>query len=62
MTLGPTNWSCPVGWLEGRPPGQKEEEEEEGLRLPKAAVHRSGGRSHDRRPGRPQQTPAVEEG
>jgi hypothetical protein len=28
MALGLTNWSCPVGWLGGRPPGRKEEEEE----------------------------------
>jgi hypothetical protein len=34
----------------------------EGPRLPEAAVHRSGGRGSDRRPGRPQQTPATTEG
>jgi hypothetical protein len=61
MELGPTNWSCPVGWLGGRPSGRKEEKEE-GPRLPEVAVHRSGGRSSDRRPGRPQQTPATAEG
>jgi hypothetical protein len=60
MALGPTNWSCPVGWLGGRSPGRKKEEE--GPRLPEAAVQRSGGRSRDRRPGRPQQTPAASEG
>jgi hypothetical protein len=61
MALGPTNWSCPVGWLGGRPPGLKEEKEE-GLRLPEVVVHRSGGRGSDRRPGRPQQMPATAEG
>jgi hypothetical protein len=61
VALSPTNWSFPVGWLGGRPPGQKEEKEE-GSRLPEAAVHRSGGRSSDRRLGRPQQTPAAAEG
>jgi hypothetical protein len=60
MALGPTNWSCLVGWLGGRPPGRTEEKEE-GLRLPEAAVHRSSGRSSDRRPGRPQQMPAATE-
>jgi hypothetical protein len=25
----PTNWSCPVGWLGGRPPGQKEEKKKD---------------------------------
>jgi hypothetical protein len=51
MALGPKNWSCPVELLGGHPPGRKEEE---GPRLPEVAVHRSGGRSRDRRPGRPQ--------
>jgi hypothetical protein len=61
MAFNPTNWSCLVGWLGGRPPGRKEEKEE-GPRLPEAAVHRSGGRGSDRRPGRQQQTPATVEG
>jgi hypothetical protein len=43
MALAPTKWSCPVGWLGGRPLGRKEEEE--GPRLLEAAVHRTGGRS-----------------
>jgi hypothetical protein len=30
--------------------------------LPEAAVHRSSGRSRDRGPGRPQQTPTTAEG
>jgi hypothetical protein len=61
MALGPTNWSCPVGWYEAHLLGWKEEKEE-GPRLPEAAVHCSGGRGSDRRPGRPQQTPATVEG
>jgi hypothetical protein len=61
MALGPTNRSCPVGWLGRRPLGRKEEKEE-GPRLPEVAVHRSSGRSRDRGPGRPQQTPTAAEG
>jgi hypothetical protein len=61
MALGPTNRSCPVWWLGCRPPGQKEEKEE-GPQLPEAAVHRFGGRSHDRGPGRPQLSHPVLEG
>jgi hypothetical protein len=61
MALGPTNRSRPVGWLGRRPPGRKEEKEE-GSRLLEVAVHRSSGRSHDRGPGRPQQTPTAASG
>jgi hypothetical protein len=61
MALGPTNQSCPVGWLGRRPLGRKEEKEE-GPRLPEAAVHRSGGRSYAQRPRRQQQTPTAAEG
>jgi hypothetical protein len=61
MALGPTNRSCPVRRLGRRPLGRKEEKEE-GPRLPEAAVHRSSGRSRDRGPGRPQQTPTAAEG
>jgi hypothetical protein len=41
MALGPTNRGCPAGRLECHPPG-REEEKEEGLRLPEAVIHRSG--------------------
>ena len=61
MALGPTNWSCPVGWLGGRPPGRKEEKEE-GPRLPEAAVHLSGGRSSDRRQGDRNKRPRPQKG
>jgi hypothetical protein len=61
MALGPANWACLVGWLGGRPPGQKEEKEE-GPRLPEVVVHCSSGHSSDQRPGRQQQTPATAEG
>jgi hypothetical protein len=61
MALGPTNWSCPVGWYGARPLGRKEEKEE-GPRLPEAVVHCPGGRGSNRSPGRPQQTPATAEG
>jgi hypothetical protein len=54
----PPNWSCPVGRYGAYPPGWKEEQEK-GPRLPEAAVHCSGGRGNDRRPGRPQQMPAT---
>jgi hypothetical protein len=43
------------------PSSEMERRKKEGLRLPEATVHRSGGRSSDRRPGRPQQTPAAAE-
>jgi hypothetical protein len=61
MALGPTNRGCPVGRLECRPLG-REEEKEEGSRLPEAAIHRSGRCSYDRGPGRPQQTPTAAKG
>jgi hypothetical protein len=46
----------------GAVPRDGKKKKEEGPRLPEAAVHRSSGRSRDRGPGRPQQTPTAAEG
>jgi hypothetical protein len=54
MALGPTNWDHLDGWFGCHPLGWQKEKE--GPRLREAAVYRAGRRSHDRRPGRPQQT------
>jgi hypothetical protein len=46
----------------GAVPRDEKKKNEEGPRIPEAAVHRFGCCSHDQRPGRPQQTSTAAEG
>ena len=61
MALSPTNQGYPARRLECRPPG-REEEKEEGSRLPEVAIHCSGRCSYNRGPGDHNKRPRPQRG